>query len=285
MKNMLSRTLGGAITIKTRCERGLWPASADPTQFELAILNLVLNARDAMPSGGTIAIAAANVDAAQLGGIAGLQPGDYVRVTVTDHGHGMSAEVLAHAFDPYFTTKEMGKGTGIGLSMVQGMAAQLGGAVLINSRVEQGTSVSVFFPRAPGNATTEQRPAVSPIAKGNSRILIVEDDPAVLGFLSDALAELGYEAVAVADTESALSVVERGEPFDAVLSDFKMPGMSGVDLLARLREMRPGLKGMLVTGNAEAVDQLHPSLPLLKKPFRIAALAEQLQALLNTTVH
>jgi CheY-like chemotaxis protein len=163
----------------------------------------------------------------------------------------MSEEVLARAFDPYFTTKEVGKGTGIGLSMVQGMAAQLGGVVSINSRV--------FIPRASQNAVNMPLPVIAPIAKGNSRILIVEDDPAVLSFLSDALAELGYEAIAVADTETALSIVERGDPFDAVLSDFKMPGMSGIDLLARLCEMRPGLKGILVTGNVDATDPIHSS--------------------------
>jgi CheY-like chemotaxis protein len=115
--------------------------------------------------------------------------------------------------------------------------------------------------------------------------LLVEDDPGVLSFLSDVLAELGYEAVAGADTESALSIVEQGEPFDAVLSDFKMPGMSGVELLTRLREMRPGLKGMLVTGNTETLDQLQTSLPFLRKPFHIATLAEHLQALLDVKAH
>lgn len=285
MTETLARTLGGGVTIETRCGSRLWPASADPTQFELAIMNLVLNARDAMPSGGTITILTENMDAARLGGISGLRPGDYVRVTVADTGRGMSEEVLAHAVEPYFTTKEMGKGTGLGLSIVQGMAAQLGGSVAINSRVGHGTSVSVFLPRAAEDAVKIQSAKISPAAKGSGRILIVDDDPGVLSFLIDALRELGYEAIAVSDIESALSFVEKGEPLDAVLSDFKMPGMSGMELLARIRDIRPGLKGMLVTGNVEAVEEVQTPLPLLRKPFHIAALAEQLQALLQSEVH
>jgi signal transduction histidine kinase len=282
MKEILSRSLGGAITIKTRCERGLWHASADTTQFELAILNLVLNARDAMPSGGTITIASGNVATAQLGEVTGLRPGDYVRVTVTDRGHGMSGEVLERAFEPYFTTKETGKGTGIGLSMVQGMAAQLGGTVVIKSRVGQGTSVSVFLPRAEVDAAKDQDTEVSPPDKGNGRILIVEDEPGVLDFLNDALRDLGYETIAAADTKSALALVEQGEQLDAVLSDYKLPGMTGTELLARLCQIRPGLKGMLVTGNPDATEQFQTSLPVLKKPFPIAALAEHLRVLLHT---
>jgi signal transduction histidine kinase/CheY-like chemotaxis protein len=282
MKALLSRTLGGATTIKTRCERGLWHASADITQFELAILNLVLNARDAMPSGGTITIAAGNVGAAEVDGITKLRPGDYVRVTVMDHGHGMSEEVLAQAFEPYFTTKETGKGTGIGLSMVQGMAAQLGGAVTVNSRVGHGTSVSLFFPRASEDAVEERSSAISPVKTGKGRILIVDDDPGVLTFLSDAVRDLGYEAITAADTESAVSLVELGDPLDVVLSDFKLPGMTGMELVARLCKIQPGLKGLLVTGNFDEIDRLQTSLPVLRKPFRIGALAEHLHALLHT---
>jgi CheY-like chemotaxis protein len=263
----------------------LWHASADATQFELAILNLILNARDAMPSGGTITIASGNVAAAQLGEVTGLRPGDYVRVTVTDRGHGMTGEVLERAFEPYFTTKETGKGTGIGLSMVQGMAAQLGGSVVINSRVGYGTSVSVLLPRAEGDVAKDQDVEASPPHQGNGRILIVEDEPGVLDFLSDALRDLGYETIAAVDTTSALALVERGEQLDAVLSDYKLPGMTGAELLARLCQIRPGLKGMLVTGNPDAIEEFQTSLPVLRKPFPIAALAEHLRLLLHTKAH
>jgi CheY-like chemotaxis protein len=238
-----------------------------------------------MPSGGTITIASGNVAAAQLGEVAGLPPGDYVRITVTDRGQGMGGEVLERAFEPYFTTKETGKGTGIGLSMVQGMAAQLGGSVVINSRVGHGTSVSVFLPRAEADAAKDQQAEVTPPDKGNGRILIVEDEPGVLDFVSDALRELGYETIAAADTKSALALVEQGEQLDAVLSDYKLPGMTGTELLARLCQIRPGLKGMLVTGNPDGIEQLQTSLPMLKKPFAIAALAEHLRVLLHTKAY
>ena len=194
----------------------------------------------------------------------------------------MPGEVLERAFEPYFTTKETGKGTGIGLSMVQGMAAQLGGTVVIKSRVGQGTSVSVFLPRAEVDAAKDQDTEVSPPDKGNGRILIVEDEPGVLDFLNDALRDLGYETIAAADTKSALALVEQGEQLDAVLSDYKLPGMTGTELLARLCQIRPGLKGMLVTGNPDATEQFQTSLPVLKKPFPIAALAEHLRVLLHT---
>jgi CheY-like chemotaxis protein len=194
----------------------------------------------------------------------------------------MSKEVLAQAFEPYFTTKETGKGTGIGLSMVQGMAAQLGGAVTVNSRVGRGTSVSLFFPRAAENAVTEQSPAISPVATGNGRILIVDDNPGVLAFLSDAVRNLGYEAITAADIESALSLVELGDPLDVVLSDFNLPGMTGMELIAQLCQIQSGLKGVLVTGNLDEIDQLETSLPVLRKPFRIGVLAAHLHALLDT---
>jgi PAS domain S-box-containing protein len=277
----LAHALGGGTAIETRCASGLWLASADPTQVEVAIMNLVINARDAMPSGGTITILTENVDAAQLGGKHELRPGDYVRITIADAGLGMSDEVLARAFEPYFTTKETGKGTGLGLSMVQGMATQLGGNIAIDSRVGHGTSVSILLPRAAEDAATIQSAKVSAAPRGSGRILVVEDDPGVMSFLIDALRELGYEPIAVSDIESALSFVGLGEPLDAVLSDFKMPGMSGADLLARLRKIRPGLKGMLVAGDTDAIERLQTSLPLLRKPFHIAALAEHLQTLLQ----
>jgi signal transduction histidine kinase len=278
MTETLAHTLGGLVRVEAHCASGLWPASADPTQCELAIMNLVLNARDAMPCGGTINIATENVGAAPLGRLPGQLPGDYVRVAVTDTGHGMSEEVLARVFEPYFTTKEPGKGTGLGLSIMQGMVTQLGGHVAIDSAVGKGTSVSIFLPRAVPEAAVESARA-SPDARGSGRILIVEDDPDVLSFLVDALNTLGYDAVTVPDSASALSVVEQGEPIDAVLSDLEMPAMSGMELLARLREIRPGLKGMLVTDDADAVEQPQASLPLLRKPFHVAALAEQLRTL------
>jgi CheY-like chemotaxis protein len=166
--------------------------------------------------------------------------------------------------------------------MVQGMAAQLGGTVVITSRVGQGTSVSVFLPRAEANAAKDQDTEVSPPDKGNGRILIVEDEPGVLDFLNDALRDLGYETIAAADTTSALSLVEQGEQLDAVLSDYKLPGMTGTELLARICQIRPGLKGMLVTGNPDAIEEFQISLPVLKKPFSIAALAAHLRVLLHT---
>ncbi|MBO0737103.1 MAG: response regulator [Alphaproteobacteria bacterium] len=282
MKDTLGRTLGGDVRIEIRCEPGLWPVSSDETQFELAILNLVVNARDAMPYGGPITVVSANVPGVRSGEVAGLRPGDYVRVSVTDRGHGMSADVLQRVFEPYFTTKERGKGTGMGLSMVHGMMAQLGGTVIINSRVGHGTSVSIFLPRAEANLPERQDADASPPSQGAGRILIVEDEPGVLDFLGDALSNLGYAVFAVKDTDSAVSIVEEDEQLDAVICDYKLPKMTGAQLLARMCQTRPGLKGMLVTGNPDAIEQTN--FPVLKKPFSLATLAERVLLLLHSKV-
>jgi CheY-like chemotaxis protein len=200
---------------------------------------------------------------------------------VTDTGGGISEEVLAHVFEPYFTTKETGKGTGLGLSMAQGMAAQFGGKATIESRVGDGTSVNIILSRAPAPAAHVQSAEGMPAATGSGRILVVDDDAGVRSFLTDALVDLGYEAIVASDFADALSIVQGGEPLDAVLSDFKMPGMSGSDLLARLQEIRPGLKGLLITGNTEAVDKRDVSFPVLGKPFKLAVLADHLRTLLT----
>lgn len=281
MKDTISRTLGGGVSIEPRCEPGLWPISADETQFELAILNLALNARDAMPSGGTITVAATNVPSVQPGEVPGLGPGDYVRISVTDRGRGMSADLLQRVFEPYFTTKEMGKGTGMGLSMVHGMATQLGGTVVINSRVGHGTSVGIFLPRSEANYPEPHDTCAPATSRGAGRILIVEDEPGVVDFLSDALGDLGYAIVAAADIENAVLIVEEDGHLDAVICDYELPGMTGAQLLARMRQTKPTLKGMLVTGNPDTIEQAETNFPVLRKPFSIATLAQGVRLLLG----
>jgi PAS domain S-box-containing protein len=280
---LLRRTLGEHIELETHFSHSLFAALTDRTLLESAILNLAVNAKDAMPQGGTLAITTGE-------GIAGPEQGvlpvgqDIVFVTVSDTGTGMSAEVLARVFEPFFTTKEVGRGSGLGLSMVYGFAQQSGGHVAIKSLEGEGTTVTILLPviaRASVDHGAEgERPA--PLA-GRERVLLVEDDPQVLQFVSSQLVSLGYEVTAGPD---ALELLRDGAPIDLLFTDVVLPkGMSGVELARRAKEIRPSLKVLMTSGYPEEAFQHHgrpeEGTLLLHKPFRRKQLAETLKRVLE----
>ncbi len=287
MTTLLASTLGGTIRIRTEAMAGLWPALADRTQLDLVVLNLAINARDALPYGGTILIGSENV---RLGAPAGPNDpaaGDYVMLSVRDDGTGMSPDVLARVFEPFFTTKAPGKGSGLGLSQVLGIAQQLGGGVRIFSEPGCGTTIQVFMPRGHVPAASndvEAGPAPSrPAELGGRLILLVDDDLDVRRATSATLAQFGCRVIEASSGAEAIEIVlGRGETLDAVVMDHAMPGMTGVEAAERLMVMQPGLPVLLVTGYAdpEHLGLSGTILPVLLKPFRGAALAERLSALL-----
>ena len=270
MQGLMERTLGGTIRIVRETEPNLWPALVDANQLEMAILNLAINARDAMPGGGTLTITVGNAPC-PAPPAPGVEPGDYVRIAVRDTGTGMSAEVAARAFEPFFTTKGVGHGTGLGLSMVHGLAAQLGGAVLLDTLLGRGTTFTLLLPRAPSAAATEPDPAPAalPAAAGTAAtILLVEDEVLVRMATAALLSEHGYEVAEAGTGEEALEWAACHRP-DAVVTDYAMPGMTGLDLARRLHGAYPGLPVVMVTGYAEIPQPLleQERLVVLQKPY------------------
>ncbi|RYY63735.1 MAG: response regulator, partial [Comamonadaceae bacterium] len=261
-----------------------WPmaslsaAQADPNQLEMALLNLSVNARDAMPEGGTLRIAA-DSEAIGHGHRSQLQPGTYIRLAVADTGEGMDEATLARAVEPFFSTKGVGKGTGLGLSMVHGLALQLGGALAIRSQPGQGTQVEFWLPLG---ATATQVPAGAPApaldraARGTA--LLVDDEELVRMSTAAMLGELGYAVVEAASAEEALRLVTRGDGIDLLVTDHLMPGMSGVELIRAVRGARPAMPVLLVSGYAE-VEGVAADIPRLAKPFRQDELASSLEAI------
>ncbi|PWB63499.1 MAG: hybrid sensor histidine kinase/response regulator, partial [Bradyrhizobiaceae bacterium] len=286
---LLRRTLGEEIEVTTALAADPWPAFADPVQLESALINLAINARDAMPDGGRLTIETANarLDEDYARQNADVAPGDYVMLAVADTGSGMSPDVLARVFEPFFTTKEPGRGTGLGLSMVYGFARQSQGHVRIASEVGHGTTVRLYVPRAATVArASEAQPLVVPGARPGERILVVEDNPAVRQVVTLQLAELGYHVVEAQNGEGALGILERGEPIDLVFTDVVMPGGMNGDALARAaRSLRPGLRVLLTSGFAKSTteDRTSPEefKHLLSKPYRKIDLALKLRALLD----
>jgi PAS domain S-box-containing protein len=280
--DMLKRTLGEHIDIKIATAPDLWLALADPSQVENAILNLAVNARDAMPKGGHLLIETANVhldaDYALLN--AEVAPGDYVVVIVTDTGTGMPPEVVARAFEPYFTTKDVGRGTGLGLSMVYGFAKQSRGHVKIYSEVDHGTSIRLYLPKAAGagGAAAAGRATSEARATAGESILLVEDDKAVRCVAVAVLEGLGYRVQQAADGRAALDILESAGDFDLLFTDLVMPnGIGGQELLRRAWVLRPGLKALFTTGYSAqfvtARSDADKSVPVLSKPYRRESLA------------
>ncbi|MGP9821362.1 response regulator [Salinarimonas sp. NSM] len=272
MMDLLRRSLGPMIDVETRFPDALPPVRVDANQLELALLNLAVNARDAMPEGGRLVVSASETTVAE-DDPAGLTPGRYVRITVRDGGCGMDAQTLARATEPFFTTKEIGKGTGLGLSMVHGLAAQSGGTLRLASEPGVGTEAVILLPAAdaadivPASAPEAIEGPLQPLS-----ILLVDDDPLVLAGTRDLLAEAGHRVVAVASAAEALARIETDDGFDVVLSDLAMPGMTGVALAQTLRERRPDLPVVLLTGFGEAAGDW----PRLAKPFHADELARTL---------
>jgi CheY-like chemotaxis protein len=286
---LLQRTLGERIEIRTVHGKSLWPAIADPAQFEDVLLNLAINARDAMPNGGMLTIETANVrlDETYAALNPEATPGDYVMAAVTDTGTGMPPHIVERAFEPFFTTKDVGKGSGLGLSMVYGFVKQSHGHVKIYSEIGHGTSIKIYLPRsdmAAEASAVEAAPAALP--RGSERVLLVEDNAGVREAAEKTLAELGYRVYAMPEAASAMSWLERGESVELLFTDLVMPGaMNGRELAAAAVARRPGLKVLLTTGYAEAAvhngngngiaNALHAH--FIGKPYRKADLARMLR--------
>jgi CheY-like chemotaxis protein len=286
MRDMLVSTIGATIRIETALSPGLWPAMLDVNQTELMLLNLAINARDAMPEGGTLTIASGQLSVGPKERRPGeLAPGDYVLLSVADSGTGMCDEVRERAFEPFFTTKEVGMGSGLGLSQVYGIARQLGGGVEIESQTGAGTVVRVFLPRADvALAAAEDVPAAAaePVGPGSARILVVDDDPEVRELVVSCLASFGYAAVDAPDARRALDIIDEAPP-DLLLVDFAMPEMNGAELVRRARRDRPRLKAMFMTGYAQTApfDGEIDGIAVLRKPFKLRELAAKLDAALR----
>jgi PAS domain S-box-containing protein len=281
MRLMLRHSIGSAITIRTMLDPAADRAVCDENQLENAILNLAINARDAMPDGGTLTIATGLVSEADC---VDVEAGDYVCVAVADTGQGMAPEVLARATEPFFSTKPLGKGTGLGLAQVYGIVRQSGGTLRIESEEGVGTIVRLLLPHAGGAAEAEEESADSVAAEAapgtGAHILVVDDDEDVREFLADALVSLGHRVETVAGAEPALATLAAAAP-DLLLVDFAMPGMNGADLARRARSRHPDLPIVFVTGFAETdqlEDALGPGAPVLRKPFGIDELAAMVSA-------
>jgi PAS domain S-box-containing protein len=281
MAELAQRTLGPEVSIETRFPLMLGKVSADARQLELALLNLAVNARDAMPDGGKIVIAARQERIAPPGRD-GLEPGDYVCVAVVDRGEGMSEETLARAMEPFFTTKGVGKGTGLGLSMVQGFAQQCGGALLLESKPGEGTAAEIWLRISTETETKPADPAAGALPDiGRLRILAVDDDALVLTNTAEMLEELGHEVLQAASGAHALRLLAEQDKVDLVLTDYAMPAMTGAQLADAIEQHSPGLPVLMVSGYAELPPGAVAHLPKLAKPFREDELA---RALADATV-
>ena len=291
---LLGRTLGQSVRIETEVAPGLWPAMIDPTQLEMAVLNLALNARDAMPGGGTLWILAGNrtVGAGPLPmQVEGLDAGDYVVLRVRDTGTGMPADVAARAFEPFFTTKEVGRGTGLGLSMVHGLATQSGGGVELDSRPGLGTTVTLYLPRALQEADAPAAPPPPPVAKETAgdavamgagcAVLLVDDEELVRSATAGYLEQAGFAVREAADAAAALSLLDHGFRPDVIVTDHMMPGMTGLDMARTLRARHDETPILMVTGYAEDLTSTaaaqEVALTVLSKPVEPSRLVRSIR--------
>ena len=282
MRPLLKNVLGPGIEKRYDLDEEMMPVLADPTQVEVAVLNLAINARDAMPGGGVLSFATRQVE---VTGDPELEDGRYIELCISDTGVGMPEEVRERAFEPFFTTKEVGKGTGLGLSMVYGMARQSGGIARIDSEPGKGTAVSLYFREAPAvreqasRRDTDESDGAQ--EAGGATILVIDDDPDVRAFIGESLAEQGYNVFQANDGRSGLSAYAAEQP-DLVVLDFIMPGLSGADVASRILSKQPDQAILFVSGYSEtdSIRRIAPNAPLLTKPFRAEALARAVRGAL-----
>ena len=282
MSDLLARSLGPRIRLETQLESGLWAALVDRTQLEMMILNLAINARDAMQSGGVLRIATRNMVAVPAELQSELAPGEYVCLSVRDNGVGMPPAVVARAFEPFFTTKEPGKGTGLGLSQLYGFAKQSGGTAQIESREGEGTIVSIYLPRTHHSPLRAASTAATETATAARRVLLVDDDDDVRIAAAAMIEELGYEVTACDSGAKALRILQ-AEAFDLLITDVMMPVMNGVELAARAKAIRPSVQLLFATGYADVEEfgsRIEPG-QLVRKPFRMADLAARIAETLS----
>ena len=272
MLDLIGRSLGPRIEVRVEMAEDLPAARVDPNQLEVALLNLAVNARDAMPDGGIISISAKI--AGMESEVQGIAPGRYICLSVADDGSGMTPETLARAVEPFFTTKAIGKGTGLGLSMVHGLAAQSGGQLTLESTLGKGTTATLWLP-AVDHSRVESQAATheTEVPARPMSVLLVDDDDLVRAGAAVMLEAFGHSVVQVSSAARALDHLASREHFDVLVTDQRMPGMTGVDLIRRARFMRPDLPAVLITGYTDAIDPDASTLPVLAKPFRAAELA------------
>ncbi|WP_157091373.1 PAS domain-containing protein [Methylobacterium nodulans] len=288
MDELLRRTLGEQIRLEIAVAGGLWLTLCDPNQLENAILNLAINARDAMPDGGHLTIETANacLDEAHAAREIGVKAGQYVCLSVSDTGTGMPADVIARAFDPFFTTKPLGQGTGLGLSMIYGFATQSEGNVKIYSEPGQGTTVKLYLPRYRGEVEppAETR-GEAPRAERGETVLVVEDDATVRALVIEVLQELGYQALEAPDGPAGLRLLQSNVHVDLLITDVGLPGINGRQLADQVRLFRPHLRVLFMTGYAENAafgnGQIGPGMQMITKPFAVDALATKIRAMLE----
>jgi PAS domain S-box-containing protein len=277
MADLIASTSGPRVKVQVDVAEDLPAAKADANQVEMAILNLAVNARDAMPDGGTLTISAKPVNFAE-GERSRLKAGEYVRLTVADTGTGMDDVTLARAVEPFFSTKGIGRGTGLGLSMVHGLASQLGGDLTIATKPGLGTSVVLHLPASSDAVVEQQQARVSDGKSAAGTVLLVDDEELVRTSTAHMLAELGYVVVEAASGEEALRLIDRGDPLDVLVTDHLMPGLTGIQLADEVRRRRPDVPVLVVSGYSD-VEDVAPGLPRLIKPFRQADLASKLREL------
>jgi CheY-like chemotaxis protein len=291
IEELLRRTIGETIRLEIVAAGGLWGTFCDPHQLESSLLNLVINSRDAMPGGGKLTIETANthLDSFNAAELRDVMPGQYVCLSVTDTGTGMSPAVQARAFDPFFTTKPLGQGTGLGLSMIYGFTRQSEGHVRIYSEVGQGTTVKLYLPRYRG-AVEEAAAAATAEglakAQAGETVLVVEDEDSVRELVVEVLHDLGYRALEAGDGPSGLKILQSPERIDLLVSDIGLPGMNGRQVAEAARERRPDLKVLFITGYAEnaamANGFLEPGMEMVTKPFAVDALAARIRDMIGT---
>ncbi|WP_296333167.1 PAS domain-containing sensor histidine kinase [Reyranella sp.] len=280
MDDLLRRSLGPSVTMIQDLPAGIPPAHVDANQVELALLNLAVNSRDAMPDGGTLTLA---LDLAETDVTRDLAAGRYVRLTVSDTGSGMDDETLRRAIEPFFSTKEVGKGTGLGLSMIHGLALQLKGALRLFSTPGRGTRAELWLPMAHDamEAAAPEATARTPDGKRHATLLFVDDDFLISLSTTSLLEDLGHTVITASSGSQALEVLRTGRPIDMMITDYAMPGMTGLQLAEEARALRPGLPILLATGYADLPTRAPFDLPRLHKPYQQAQLAEQIQGLIG----
>ncbi|WP_380874302.1 PAS domain S-box protein [Sphingomonas sp. DBB INV C78] len=292
MEDMLRRTLGERVELELVQGGGLWLTRCDPNQLESAILNLAINARDAMPDGGKLTIETCNahLDNLYAAHERDVRPGQYVCVCVTDTGAGMTKDVIARAFEPFFTTKPLGQGTGLGLSMIYGFAGQSEGYARIYSEIGQGTTVKLYLPRYQGDVQIEEgehRAHLAPGADEGEVVLVVEDEPVVRGLIVELLSELGYAAIEASDGPAGLAILQSTQRIDLMVTDMGLPGLNGRQLADAARVTRPELKILFMTGYAEnaalASGFLEPGMAMITKPFAMDGLATRVREIIGGT--
>jgi PAS domain S-box-containing protein len=292
MEDLLRRTIGPLHALEIVTAGGLWTTLCDPNQLESAILNLAINARDAMPDGGKLTIETANayLDDTYAAAQPDLRSGQYVAICITDTGTGMPPDVIERVFEPFFTTKPLGQGTGLGLSMVYGFAKQSEGHVRIYSEVGQGTTIRIYLPRYRGTAQEEPSEvsfAEVPRAEAGETVLVVEDEPVIRNLIIEVLQDLGYRALEASDGPAGLKVLQSRQRIDLLVTDVGLPGINGRQLADAARETRPELKVLFITGYAEnatlANGFLDPGMEIFTKPFAVEALATRIRSMIQGT--